>query len=78
MSLSNGASAVVQEITDKALHLDFNPPMAGKALTFEVELLSLTKVRSSWKIDGVGINMLFLWGWLPSRSTSSHGPGSAY
>ena len=44
MRLSNGASALVQEVTEQALHLDFNPPMAGKALTFEVELLSLTKV----------------------------------
>lgn len=42
--LSNGADAVVVESTDEALKLDFNPPMAGKALTFEVELVKLTKV----------------------------------
>ncbi|BDA41206.1 probable peptide methionine sulfoxide reductase at C-terminar half [Coccomyxa sp. Obi] len=41
--LSNGADAVVIESTDEALKLDFNPPMAGKALTFEVELVKLTK-----------------------------------
>jgi FKBP-type peptidyl-prolyl cis-trans isomerase 2 len=42
--LSNGANAVVKEVTSDALTLDFNPPMAGKALTFEVELVKLTKV----------------------------------
>lgn len=44
MRLSNGADAIVVESTDEALKLDFNPPMAGKALTFEVELVKLTKV----------------------------------
>ena len=44
MQLSNGAAARVQQVTSGALHLDFNPPMAGKALTFEVELLVVTKV----------------------------------
>lgn len=42
--LSNGATAVVKESTDDAILLDFNPPLAGKALTFEVELVKLTKV----------------------------------
>lgn len=44
--LSNGASAVVKEVTSEALTLDFNPAMAGKALTFEVELVKLTKVAT--------------------------------
>lgn len=42
--LSNGSSAVVKESTSDTLTLDFNPPMAGKALTFDVELVKLTKV----------------------------------
>ncbi len=38
---SNGGHtfrAVVKEITDKEITLDFNHPLAGKDLTFEVEL----------------------------------------
>lgn len=42
--LSNGTSAVVRESSAESVLLDFNHPMAGKALTFEVELLKLTKV----------------------------------
>lgn len=42
--LSNGTNAVVRESTAESVLLDFNHPMAGKALTFEVELLKLTKV----------------------------------
>ncbi|CAL5227054.1 g9953 [Coccomyxa viridis] len=41
--LSNGTNAVVRESTAESVLLDFNHPMAGKALTFEVELLKLTK-----------------------------------
>ena len=44
VSLSNGTNAVVRESTAESVLLDFNHPMAGKALTFEVELLKLTKV----------------------------------
>ncbi len=33
-----GASAVVKEITDKEVVLDFNHPLAGKELTFDVEI----------------------------------------
>jgi hypothetical protein len=43
--LSNGAAAVVKEITDKEIILDFNPQLSGKALNFEVELVKLTKVK---------------------------------
>ncbi len=46
--LSNGTNAVVMESTDEAIKLDFNPPMAGKALTFEVELVKLTKVPAPY------------------------------
>lgn len=42
--LSNGTNAIVRESTAESVLLDFNHPMAGKALTFEVELLKLTKV----------------------------------
>lgn len=42
--LSNGSNAIVRESTNESVLLDFNHPMAGKALTFEVELLKLTKV----------------------------------
>ena len=42
--LSNGTNAVVRESTAESVLLDFNHAMAGKALTFEVELLKLTKV----------------------------------
>ena len=42
--LSNGTSAVIRESSAESVLLDFNHPMAGKALTFEVELLKLTKV----------------------------------
>ena len=45
--LSNGSTAIVKESTAEDIMLDFNPPMAGKALTFEVELLKITKVSSS-------------------------------
>ena len=48
--LSNGASAVVQEMSSDALQLDFNPPLAGKDLTFEVELLNVTKVGNALQI----------------------------
>ena len=44
--LSNGSSAVVRETTAESVLLDFNHPLAGKALTFEIELLKLTKVIS--------------------------------
>ena len=44
--LSNGSSAVVRESTAESVLLDFNHPLAGKALTFEIELLKLTKVAS--------------------------------
>lgn len=45
--VSNGSTAIVKESTAEDIMLDFNPPMAGKALTFEVELLKITKVSAS-------------------------------
>ena len=42
--LSNGTNAVVREVSPESVLLDFNHPMAGKALTFEVELLKVSKV----------------------------------
>jgi FKBP-type peptidyl-prolyl cis-trans isomerase SlyD len=33
--------AVVREVTDKEIVLDFNPPLAGKTLTYHVEVLDL-------------------------------------
>ena len=43
MQLSNGARAVVQEVTETDVTLDANHMLAGKALTFEVELVDLQK-----------------------------------
>lgn len=39
--LAGGAPAVVVEITDRVVRLDANHPLAGKALTFEIELISV-------------------------------------
>lgn len=33
--------AVVREVTDETVVLDFNPPYAGKSLTYEVEVVAL-------------------------------------
>ncbi|MBR3899593.1 MAG: peptidylprolyl isomerase [Elusimicrobiaceae bacterium] len=35
--------AIVKEITDKEITLDFNHPLAGKDLTFEVEVKEINK-----------------------------------
>ena len=35
--------AIVKEITDKEITLDFNHPLAGKDLTFEVEIKEINK-----------------------------------
>jgi peptidylprolyl isomerase len=39
--LAGGAPAVVVEITDRVVRLDANHPLAGKTLTFEIELISV-------------------------------------
>lgn len=40
--LTNGQSAVVLEVTEEIVRLDINHPLAGQALTFEVEILAIT------------------------------------
>ena len=39
--LSNGAPATVVEVTDTAVRIDANHPLAGKALNFEIEVVSV-------------------------------------
>ncbi len=41
VQLAGGAPAVVVEVTDRVVCLDANHPLAGKALTFEIELISV-------------------------------------
>lgn len=41
VQLSNGTPAVVVDLTAENVRIDANPPLAGKALTFEIELLSI-------------------------------------
>ena len=41
--LSNGMQAMVTNITDTAITLDANHPLAGEALTFEIELVSIVE-----------------------------------
>ncbi len=41
VTLSNGQQATVLEIDDEVVRIDANHPLAGKALTFEVELVSI-------------------------------------
>ena len=41
VQLSNGAPAIVVSITEKTIKLDANHQLAGKALTFEIELMSI-------------------------------------
>ena len=41
--LTNGQPAVVLEVTDETVTLDVNHPLAGEALTFEIEILSVTR-----------------------------------
>lgn len=36
---------IVQEITEDSVVVDFNPPLAGKTLTFDVEVLSLREAE---------------------------------
>jgi FKBP-type peptidyl-prolyl cis-trans isomerase 2 len=41
--LTNGQPAVVLAVTDETVTLDANHPLAGEALTFEIEILSITR-----------------------------------
>ncbi len=42
VELMNGAPAVVTSVTDKIVTVDANHPLAGQALTFEIELVSIS------------------------------------
>lgn len=41
--LTNGQPATVLEITEDTVTLDANHPLAGEALTFEIEILAITR-----------------------------------
>ncbi|NHZ70026.1 MAG: hypothetical protein GWP18_00115 [Proteobacteria bacterium] len=41
--LTNGQPATVLEVTDETVTLDANHPLAGEALTFEIEILGITR-----------------------------------
>jgi FKBP-type peptidyl-prolyl cis-trans isomerase 2 len=41
VELMNGAPAVVTSVTDKIVTVDANHPLAGQALTFEIEIVSI-------------------------------------
>jgi len=41
--LTNGQPVTVLEVTDEVVTLDANPRLAGEALTFEIEILSITR-----------------------------------
>ena len=41
--LTNGQPAVILEVTDEIVKLDANHPLAGEALTFEIEVLAITR-----------------------------------
>ena len=46
VQLSNGARARVAEVTEEHVTIDANHQLAGQAVTFDIELLKLTKVRA--------------------------------
>ena len=41
--LASGQQAIVLEVTDKTVRIDANHSLAGKALTFEIEILAVTR-----------------------------------
>lgn len=43
VTLTNGQPATVLEVTADVVKLDVNHPLAGEALTFEIEVLSITR-----------------------------------
>jgi FKBP-type peptidyl-prolyl cis-trans isomerase 2 len=42
--MGNGMTALVTEVTEEGIVIDCNPQLAGKDLTFDVELVELVKV----------------------------------
>lgn len=46
VELANGAQAVVLDVTDEAVKLDANHMLAGRTLTFELELVSIDRQNS--------------------------------
>jgi peptide-methionine (S)-S-oxide reductase len=43
VALTNGQPATILEVTETTVKLDANHPLAGEALTFEVEVLAITR-----------------------------------
>lgn len=43
VTLGNGQTATVVEVGDETIKIDANHPLAGQALTFEVELISISR-----------------------------------
>lgn len=43
VTLGNGQTATVLEVGEEVIRIDANHPLAGQALTFEVELVSITR-----------------------------------
>ncbi|HHC08411.1 MAG TPA: peptidylprolyl isomerase [Actinobacteria bacterium] len=43
VTLSNGLPAVILEVREDSVLVDANHPLAGEALTFEIELVSITR-----------------------------------
>ncbi len=41
VQLGNGAPAVIVEVTDEIVRVDANHPLAGEALTFEIEVVGI-------------------------------------
>ena len=53
VQLSNGLQAIVAEVTPEDVIIDANHILAGKDLTFEVELVKLQKVQLIVLIWGI-------------------------
>ena len=41
VQLNNGAAATIVQVTSEIVRIDANHPLAGKALTFEIEVVSI-------------------------------------
>ena len=41
--LGNGQPATIYAVTEETVTLDTNHPLAGEALTFEIEILAITR-----------------------------------
>lgn len=46
VSLQNGMQATVTAVDDEFVEIDANHPLAGEALTFEIELVNLVKATA--------------------------------